>query len=71
MVEILQLLVEHGAEVDTADENELTPLIIAAEKGSFLIFTSNYLLSIVFNSLSLQKKKISSEFLGWMTGCGS
>ena len=64
MVEILQLLVEHGAEVDTADENELTPLIIAAEKGSGLIFTSIYPIFVVFNIYPYKKKSEANSLVG-------
>lgn len=51
VVDILKLLVKHGAEVDTADDNELTPLIIAAGKGllgvcKFLLETNIRLLNM-------------------------
>ena len=43
-MEILQLLIAHGAELDIGDENELTSLLIAAQKGivDILVFFAFY-----------------------------
>eukprot|EP00088_Acartia_fossae_P070663 TRINITY_DN9533_c0_g1_i2.p1 TRINITY_DN9533_c0_g1~~TRINITY_DN9533_c0_g1_i2.p1 ORF type:complete len:569 (+),score=74.41 TRINITY_DN9533_c0_g1_i2:42-1748(+) len=51
VVYILKKLVKHGGEVDSGDENDLTPLIIAAEKGflevcKFLLDTNIRLLNM-------------------------
>ena len=39
-MEILQLLIAQGAELDIGDENELTSLLIAAQKGIVDILVS-------------------------------
>ncbi len=43
-MEILHLLIAHGVELDIGDENELTSLLVAAQKGIVDILVSPMLI---------------------------